>query len=140
MSKVEALLIHLSTWLVIVSGLIWGWMLYFCVPQDAYSLVNHPWQPHLQALHILLAPFMIFAIALVFKSHVLVKLKKIACRRRVSGLQLLLLLPIMVVSGYLLQVLTGEQSRQIALFAHLASTVWWILAWLRHHCFRVKTM
>ena len=136
MRKGEAVFIHLSAGLVIGSGLVWALMIWLVVPEDPDALVNHPWQPQMQAAHILAAPFFLFGVGMVWRKHVLFKWRGGEPTRRRSGLQLALLLPVMVFSGYFLQVVSGEISRQLAQIVHYASSIWWTLVWLRHHLSR----
>ncbi len=42
---------------------------------DEWAVVNHPWQPHVQHLHVLAAPLLVFACGLLWKNHVLEKMR-----------------------------------------------------------------
>ena len=56
MNRTEAWFVHLSTLLVGITGVIYAIMRYLMEPTDPFSVVNHPWQPTLQHLHVLVAP------------------------------------------------------------------------------------
>ena len=51
-------MLHVSNLLVGGTGLVYAWMLYLVKPTDPYAVVNHPWQPQTQHLHILVAPLL----------------------------------------------------------------------------------
>ena len=51
-------------------------MRYLMEPTDLFSVVNHPWQPTLQHLHVLVAPLMVFAVGLIWKKHIAALIRK----------------------------------------------------------------
>ena len=132
MSRLEALTFHLATLLVGGTGLLYAWMRYLLDPVDAFAVVNHPWQPHVQHLHVVAAPVLVFAAGLVWRSHVQ------ACRRlgirerHKTGAALAWTLLPMVASGYLLQTATGEPWRRIWLSIHLVTAALWLAGYLAH--------
>ena len=75
MSRAQLLLFHLINLAVCGTGLVYAWMRYLVEPVDEWAVVNHPWQPHMQHLHVLLAPLLVFAVGLIWSAHVLGKLK-----------------------------------------------------------------
>lgn len=103
MSRVQKLFLHLSNLAVCGTGLVYAWMRYLVEPGDEWAVVNHPWQPHFQHLHVLTAPLLVFALGLIWSTHVLGKLAN-GSENRVAGAGLTALFLPMVASGYLLQV------------------------------------
>ena len=132
MSRLEALLLHLSTALVGGTGLVYAWMVYFAHPDDPYAVVNHPWQPHLQHLHVLVAPLLVFAAGLVWKRHIWAGVQSGTGESRRTGLTLALSFVPMVASGYLLQTAVEPTWRRAWLIVHLTASALWLLGYLAH--------
>lgn len=125
-------MLHVSNLLVGGTGLVYAWMLYLVKPTDPYAVVNHPWQPQAQHLHILVAPLLVFTAGLVWRRHVWWQWKRGLAERRRSGLSLVSLLVPMIVSGYLIQTAVDPRWRRIWVGVHLAAGVLWLLGYLAH--------
>lgn len=124
MSRFEKILLHLSTAFTALSGLVYFWMKYLKGPADPWSALRHPWQPHLLALHLLAAPFLVFAIGLITREHVVGNLREGRLQRgRASGVVTFALGAPMIATGYLMQVLNDPRPRRVLLIAHLASGI-----------------
>lgn len=132
MSRWEAWLVHLATVLVGGTGVVYAWMRYLLPPADPYAVVNHPLQPTVQHLHVLLAPLLVFAAGLIFREHVWKHWRRGVERRRTSGLGLLFVLVPMIVSGYLIQTATGETWRLAWVVIHCATGGLWLAAYAAH--------
>jgi hypothetical protein len=128
----EARAVHLAVLAVGGSGLVYAWMQWCLHPVDEFALVNHPWQPTVQHLHVLLAPTLVFAIGLVWNGHVLPRLRDRGRNRRRTGLLLVGATLPMVLSGYLVQVCSDEGWRRICGIAHGAVSLLWVSAYLAH--------
>jgi len=127
---------HVANITVGGTGLIYGWMLYFAeaAEEDPFSIatVNHPWQPQVHNLHVLFAPLLVFAIGILWPSHIWQRIRSgFAVRRRV-GLMLATLAVPMIASGYLLQTSVDETWRDVWVWTHVATSVLWIVAYLWH--------
>ncbi len=83
------------------------------------AIVGHPWQPHVQHLHLWTAPLLVFAIGLIWRDHAWRHYRRRVRDRRRSGLSLLLSCAPMIVSGYLLQTAVGDPWRQTWIAMHL---------------------
>jgi hypothetical protein len=132
MSRFERWTLHLSSLLVGGTGLVYAWMAYLARPADPYAVVNHPWQPMVQHLHVLVAPLLVFAAGLIWQRHVMQHWKKGVKGRRRSGLSLILTMVPMVASGYLIQTTTGEGWRQAWVVVHLVASGLWLVGYLAH--------
>jgi len=132
MSRWEARIQHLANLLVGGTGIIYATMRYVMEPADEWAVVNHPWQPHVQHLHVLTAPLLVFACGLIWHRHVAGNLIRKERRGRSSGPGLLLTLAPMALSGYLIQTTVGEAWRQVWIVVHLTSSAAWILAFAGH--------
>ena len=132
MTRLEAWFLHVATLLVGGGGLVYAWMRYLARPDDPFAVVNHPWQPEAQHLHVLAAPLLVFAIGLIWKAHAWPAVRlRVAARRR-SGLALVATAAPMVASGYLLQTATAAGWRQAWLVIHLVASALWLGGYLAH--------
>jgi hypothetical protein len=132
MTRLEAWLLHVATLLVGGGGLVYAWMRFFVRPADPFAVVNHPWQPEVQHLHVLAAPLLVFAIGLIWKAHVWPGVRLRIAARRKSGLALFATAAPMIASGYLLQTATDPSWRQAWLVIHLVASGLWLGGYLAH--------
>jgi hypothetical protein len=123
--------LHIANLAVCGTGLVYAWMRYLVEPTEEWAVVNHPWQPHLQHLHVLAAPLLVFAVGLIWSAHVVGKLKN-GSRNRVAGIGLIALFLPMAASGYLLQAAVEEVWRQIWIWVHVVSSLLWVAAFVVH--------
>jgi undecaprenyl pyrophosphate phosphatase UppP len=123
---------HLASLLVAGTGLVYVWMLYFVHPADPYAVVNHPWQPHVQHLHILVAPLLVFAAGLVWQQHIWSHWSHGVRQGKRTGLSLVLTLVPMVISGYLIQTAVDESWRKAWVAVHLLASGLWLAGYLAH--------
>jgi hypothetical protein len=131
-SRFEAWFLNLSSLLVGGTGLVYAWMVYLVKPADPYSVVNHPWQPAVQHLHILVAPLLVFAGGMIWRRHAWSQWQGGVERRRRSGTSLIFTLVPMVVSGYLIQTAVEGDWRRIWVIVHLVASGLWLLGALAH--------
>ena len=131
MNKVEVWLLHVSTFWLSATGLIYASMHYLMEPVDPFSVVNHPWEPYMIAAHIVVAPVLVLVVGLIVHSHIIWKLENGARIARKSGIFLMPLFAVMVVSGYLLQVITGT-GHPAVVWIHLISGTLWFMSFIVH--------
>ena len=132
MKRWAVVLNHLACLFVGLSGLAYGAMKYFLAGADPDSRVGDPWQQPMLKVHVLTAPFLIFALGLVFSVHALQRLKGGEDPGRASGVGLLALAAPLVLTGPLIQVLTGDAARQWTGWIHAALGVVYVLAYVGH--------
>ncbi len=132
MTRLEAWIVHISTILVGVSGLIYGVMRYLMNPVNSFSVVNHPWQPSIQHFHVLVAPAIVFAFGLIWKHHVYDNYKKKRASGRRSGISMILTMVPMILSGYLIQVSVIEFWRNFWIVIHCVTSMLWLTGYLSH--------
>jgi membrane protein YdbS with pleckstrin-like domain len=126
------LLNHLACALLGLSGIAYGVMKYFVAAADPDSRVGHPWQQPMLKLHVLTAPFLVFALGLVFSGHALKRLQEGEDPGRTSGAGLLFLAAPLVLTGPLIQAFTGDAARQWAGWIHAALGAVYVLAYVAH--------
>lgn len=112
--------------------MIYGWMRYLAEPVDEFAIVNHPWQPHVHHLHIVVAPLLIFGAGMIWSRHVWARVRSGFQPRRPTGLTLTLMLLPMIASGYFLQVSAEEAWRLAWMIVHGATSVLWLVAYGMH--------
>jgi hypothetical protein len=107
----EAWINHAGWILTAASGLLYGVLKYFVAGSDPDSRLAHPWQPTVLALHVLAAPVAVFGFGLLFRRHALAQFST-ASERRLSGTVVMLVSVPLILSGYVLQTLTGQAARR----------------------------
>ena len=117
---------------VTASGTAYLWMKYVLPPGDPFSVVNHPWQPTMLALHVLLAPVFIVFFGMLFRSHTLRKIASPIKENRRSGWTSLLSFSVMAVSGYLLQVVSSAAWLPPLVWLHVATSVVFVVGYTGH--------
>ena len=132
-ARFEKILLFLATLLTGGTGALYAWTRYLVRPTDPYSVVNHPWQPLFQHAHVLAAPLLVFALAMIARQHMLGGYRDLRARRgRRMGILSSLLIAPMAVSGYLVQVLTDSGPRTLAGWFHLGSGLLFLFATATH--------
>jgi hypothetical protein len=102
-----------------VTGVIYLWMKYLLVSADPFAVVNHPWQPLVLKIHILVAPLLVFSIGLVSLRHVWRHLRSATRDGRRTGLVTFVALGPMILTGYLIQANTHEALLRAMALAHI---------------------
>lgn len=131
MTQTEYRVFHAANIAVSVSGIAYGGVRYLLKPDEPFALM-HPAQPHLQHLHVLLAPLLVAMIGYFVHGHLHPHLKRDRKRGRRSGLSLVWMAAPMILSGYALQVTVSEAARSIAVWTHIATSVIWMAASIGH--------
>lgn len=132
MNRWERWLQYGANLLVIATGSVYAVMRYFLQPIDEWAVINHPWQPYVQHLHVLTAPLLVFACGLIWHRHVAGRIAAEEHRQGVSGPGLAVALVPMIASGYLLQTTSAASWRQAWLVLHLVSSGLWTLLVATH--------
>lgn len=117
---------------VTVTGIAYFFMKYLMDSGDPFAVINHPWEPVMLAAHVLAAPLTILAFGMLFRSHVLKKLRSRRRSARRSGWMSLSSFTVMALSGYLLQVLSDPAWLRIAVWIHVVSSVAFVVAYGAH--------
>lgn len=122
MSRLTAWTIHCATLVLFATGIWLAWLTLFATEVDDFDPelfeMQPDWHPWLVAVHILVAPLLLFATGVVWMSHVRGRLLLGLPERRRTGLLLAGVLFPMVGCGYLLQVTDAETARTVLSWAH----------------------
>ncbi|HEX2249795.1 MAG TPA: hypothetical protein VHH32_05565, partial [Gemmatimonadales bacterium] len=70
MTRFERWSVWVTSLATLVTGVVYLWMKYLLVSSDPFAVINHPWQPLLLKLHILVAPLLVFSVGMVALRHV----------------------------------------------------------------------
>lgn len=132
MSRLQLFWLHLSLALTTATGVVFAVMKYFMSPVDEFSVVNHPWQPHMLAIHVVVAPLALFILGWTFSNHILPKYRFGDGTKRKSGLTTAILIAPMVLSGYFLQVATHETLREAMAIAHWIASGIFVIGYALH--------
>ena len=125
--------------LVTASGVAYFWMKYLMRADDPFAVVNHPWQPAMLHVHVLLAPAFLVLFGVLLDSHVAGRINR-RVPNRLSGIAALVTIAVMTVSGYLLQVVTAEVWQRACTIAHVASGVVFAISYVTHLAISVRLL
>ena len=133
MSGFERAIVHLTTWLMAITGTAYFCMKYLMRGSDPFSVLHHPWQPHALSLHVIVGPAAVFALGLIARDHILARIFEPRQRRgRATGLIILGLAAPMIASGYLMQVWTGPALKRALVCIHVVSGALYTLLFAGH--------
>ncbi|MBA2458915.1 MAG: hypothetical protein H0V43_08175 [Gemmatimonadales bacterium] len=119
MSRFERWAVWSTSIGTLVTGVIYVWMKYLLVSADPYAVVNHPLQPMVLKLHILVSPLLVFSIGLVALRHIWRHVQTGMRDGRRSGMVTLLALGPMILTGYLIQAVTHESLLRAMALSHI---------------------
>jgi hypothetical protein len=121
MTSFEKWSIWLSSILVTITGGVYWWMKYLLPEPVGFSIVRHPLQPLVLKLHIIAAPFLLFAIGAIAMRHIWRHLISKTRQGRVTGWSAALVAIPMILTGYFLQVFTSEDWLRALAIAHIVT-------------------
>ena len=132
MTRLERWSVWSSSVLTFVTGVVYLWLKYVLVTDDPFAVVNHPWQPVVLKVHILVAPLLVFSVGMVALRHVWRHLKSGSREGRRSGLVTLAMFGPMIATGYLIQAVTAEGWLRAMAWSHIGLGLVYGLALLAH--------
>jgi hypothetical protein len=121
LTRGEKLLVWGSSGAVAVTGFAYAALKYLLRPADPFAVVNHPLQPVMLKLHVLVAPLFVFAIGTIAFRHIWPHFRARVQRGRRSGITTALVLLPMVASGYLIQTVTHMGWLRALMIVHLVT-------------------
>ena len=136
MKRWEAWINHAAWTLTALTGIAYGVLKYFVSGSDPNSRLPHPMAGPVLAAHVLAAPAAVFALGLIFRRHAIAKLGSDKRERRETGSVLLYLGIPLIVSGYVVQVLTGDAARRWTGWVHAGLGLVYALGYLMHPLMR----
>lgn len=135
MNRFEKWSVWLSTAATALTGVGLIWTKYFVTSEETWAVVNHPWEPWLLKAHILAAPALIFAVGLIASRHIWQHYRAgIRWGRKVGIATVLMAVP-MVLTGYLIQVLTDRGWLGAMAIAHIVFSLIFTVTLVLHRVF-----
>jgi hypothetical protein len=131
MSRGQVTYLQLTVAGVTLTGIVFAWMKYAMKPHDEFAVINHPLQPHMLSAHVLIAPLAVFAFGWTFANHIWPAFVNRA-PNRASGIAAMLLIAPMAISGYLMQVTTGDALRHAWAVTHWITSGVFVVAYVVH--------
>jgi uncharacterized membrane protein YidH (DUF202 family) len=133
MTAWERTLLQVSVFVSAATGLAFWVMKDLMRPLDDFSVVGHPWQPQALAIHVLAGPALVFALGLVTREHIVHQIRngRSGAGGR-SGLAAVALAAPMIVSGYILEVMTRPSPRAWMATLHLVTGALFAAAFAGH--------
>ena len=123
MTVFERWAVWISSVLVTVTGLVYGWMKYLLPAPEGFSVVRHPLQPLFLKLHIITAPLLLLALGSVAVRHIWRHLVSGTRQGRLSGWSAALTTIPMIATGYFLQVFVAEGLIRSLAIAHIVTGI-----------------
>jgi hypothetical protein len=139
MNRLESIYLHVTFAAVAITGSVFAFMKYLMTTDDPFAVANHPWQPYMLDVHVVFAPLLAFGLGLIFSNHVLPGLRSGNAPGRNSGFVAILTVAPMILSGYLMQVITHEQLQFAMRVTHWITSGVFTLAYLGHQLPRRAT-
>ena len=136
MTRGQARALHIASVLVGATGIALFVLKDIIVVEGEFGSESHFLEDDVQAAHILTAPALIFAAALVWQDHIWARFRSGFSVRRRTGILLGSLLVPMILSGYLLQVSYEEPWREIWHITHQLTSLVWLLGYGVHQLSR----
>lgn len=118
MTRKESITIKSFFSLVALSGITIYILDTFFKIENEWTTSSHPLLSSAKAVHNLLTPFLILIIGFVIKDHILKRLRKNLIGKR-SGLVLLSLFFLLILSGQSLLIINSEKLRLVNQYLHL---------------------
>lgn len=119
MTPFERWSVWLTTAGTLITGVVYWWMKDVMTTTDPWSVINHSLQPWVLKAHILIAPLLVFSVGLITSRHIWRHYRMGVGKGRKSGVLAALSFIVLVVSGYVLQVVTGETLVRVLGWVHL---------------------
>ncbi len=119
MNRLQRHLLWWSTALTFLTGVVYGWMKYVLEPMDEWAVINHPLQPLVLKLHIVVAPAMVFAVGMVALSHIWPLWRSGLPRGRGTGVWTASIFGPLVLSGSLIQAVTAPAWLTVVTWTHV---------------------
>lgn len=132
MTPFERWSVWVTTAGTLITGLVYWWMKDLMTSTDPWAVINHPLQPWALKAHILIAPLLVFSVGLITSRHIWRHYQMRVKKGRRSGMLASLSFLVLVLSGYVLQVVTVETLLRALGWIHLGLGIVYSLAVAAH--------
>jgi hypothetical protein len=135
MTRFERWSVWLTSGLTALTGIGYFWCKYLLRTDDPFAVVNSPLEPWFLKAHVLVSPLLVFAVGVITLKHVWRHFRSRIGRGRKSGILTALVAGPMILTGYLIQVLTGEGWLTAMAIAHILASFVYVFGLLLHQTF-----
>ena len=115
-----------------VTGAAYWWMQNMMEPVSEWAVINHPLQPWVLKANIVVAPVLIFAVGLIAGQHIWNHFRTSIQTARRTGLVTMYVMGPLVISGYLIQVVTHSGWLAGVVWVHIGTGVLYLLGIAAH--------
>jgi hypothetical protein len=134
-TRFEKWSVWITSALTTATGIGYLWTKYLMRSDDPFAVVNSPLEPWFLRLHVLVSPLLVFAVGAITLKHVWRHFRSGARFGRKSGILTALVAGPMILTGYLIQVLTGEGWLRAMALTHIAASFVYVFGLLLHQTF-----
>jgi hypothetical protein len=124
--------LHLSASAMGGTGLLYGWLKYFHQRAGDFGPEPYPLQGLVQHAHVLGGPFLVFALGMMVRGHVLPALRAGTTRGRGLGLLLAAVLAPMILAGYGMQACVDPVWRAGLAWVHGPAALMFLVGYAIH--------
>ncbi len=124
--------VHLCAYLTLIHGTIYGAVKYLMQVETEYGIRPHPQQDVWLSMHVLLSPLLVFAFGMLWQNHI-VKMYINAIIKRKSGISLVVIMFLMIITGYLTQIIYQADWQNLTGISHAVIGLIFGLIYLIHH-------
>jgi hypothetical protein len=135
MNRFEKCVMWVTSILTVVTGLGFFWAKYLTQTDEPWAVINHPLQPWFLKAHILVVPLFIFAVGAVSLRHFWLHWVNGVLHGRTSGALAALTVAPLILTGYLLQVVTHEFLLSVLAITHIVLGIVFFGGMLLHQVF-----
>lgn len=115
-----------------VTGFVYLYMKLVLVTDDPFAIINHPWQPAMLSIHVVVAPVFIAFFGMLFRSHSLRKLRSGNPANRRTGWISIVGFSAMALSGYFIQIGTSPAFINFSIWLHIGTGTLFVLSYGVH--------
>jgi hypothetical protein len=135
MTRFEKWSVWVTSALTAVTGIGYFWTKYLMRTNDPFAVVNSPLEPWFLKAHVLVSPLLVFAVGAITVKHVWRHFRSSLRPGRRSGILTALVVGPMVVTGYLIQVTTGEGWLEAMAITHISASFVYVFGLFLHQTF-----
>ena len=135
MTRFEKWSVWITSALTAVSGVGYFWTKDVMRSEDPLAVISSPLEAWFLRIHVLVAPLLVFAVGAITVRHVWRHFRAGIPRGRRSGITTALVAGPMFVTGYLIQVITGETWLKAMALAHITASFVYVSALVLHQLF-----
>jgi len=133
MSRFERRAVLWTSLATFFTGVGYLYFKYFVTTDDPFAVVNHPLEPWFLNAHVLASPLLVLAIGSVAIRHVWAHYRSDVRTARRTGLVTACSMGPMILSGYLIQVVTGVGWLRALALVHIALGLLFGIGLMAHH-------